>query len=100
MYRLLVETLAGLNLEGTQLRLTPQLPTGWAGFKMSYRFRKTSYRIAVQRTSNSETPGGQLVLDGIPIAGISIPLVDDQQEHLVTFTVLPSEADRTATPSA
>ena len=92
MYRLLVETLAGLNLEGTQLRLTPKLPTGWPGFTMSYRYRKTVYRITVQRAPDRTTSGGGLTLDGLALAGDSIPLVDDQLEHQATFIVaaLPS----------
>lgn len=96
MYRLLVETLAGLNLEGTQLRLTPQLPTDWPGFKRSYRYRKTVYHITVQRSPNPATTDGQLILDGILLAGIAIPLVDDQREHQVTFSVPPALRNRIA----
>jgi len=33
MYRLLLETLLGLNLEGTQLRLTPRFPANWTSFR-------------------------------------------------------------------
>ena len=32
MYRLLIETLLGVNLEGNQLRLTPRLPKSWTSF--------------------------------------------------------------------
>jgi cellobiose phosphorylase len=100
MYRLLVETLAGLNLEGTELRLTPQIPTDWPGFKMSYRYRKTVYHITIQRSPNPAPPNGQLILDGTLIAGIAIPLIDDQREHQVTFSVPPSLPNRVAIPGA
>ena len=100
MYRLLVETLAGLNLEGTQLRLTPQLPTDWPEFKMNYRYRKTVYHITIQRSPNPATTDGQLILDGILFAGIAIPLVDDQKDHQVTFSVPPSLPNRVAIPGA
>ncbi|HET9376840.1 MAG TPA: protein ndvB, partial [Chthoniobacterales bacterium] len=39
MYRLLTETLLGLNREGDRLWLTPRLPTSWTGCKVQYRYR-------------------------------------------------------------
>ena len=41
MYRLLIETLLGVNLEGDQLRLTPRLPKSWTTYKIHYRYRQT-----------------------------------------------------------
>jgi len=34
MYRLLIETLLGVNLEGDRLRLAPRLPKSWPSFKI------------------------------------------------------------------
>jgi hypothetical protein len=59
MYRLAVEPLLGLRLEGDKLRLVPRLPANWQGFKLRYRYRDTVYRIAVMRdeaaASSSQT---------------------------------------------
>ena len=41
MYRLLTETLLGLNLEGNRLRLIPRLPKRWTSCKIRYRYRQT-----------------------------------------------------------
>jgi cellobiose phosphorylase len=70
MYRLALESLLGLNLEGDKLRLAPCLPASWPGFKLRYRYRDTLYRIEVVRDENGSTEH-------------VIPLVDDRQEHLV-----------------
>ncbi|MEZ0375082.1 MAG: glycosyl hydrolase family 65 protein, partial [Candidatus Sericytochromatia bacterium] len=84
MYRLLIETLLGLNLEGTWLRLEPRLPESWPGFKIHYRYRQTVYHIHILRGDSDS-----LSLDGEEITGTSIPLCDDQQEHMVEMAVRP-----------
>jgi hypothetical protein len=86
MYRLLVETLLGLNLEGQVLRLTPRLPSGWTTVRIRYRFRETPYRIVLSRRPADSAGVDGLVLDGQPLDGASIPLVDDRREHSVEFT--------------
>ena len=48
MYRLLVETLLGVRLEGDALRLQPRLPTSWESLTIHYRYRETFYHIHVQ----------------------------------------------------
>ena len=70
MYRLALESLLGLRLEGDRLRLAPCLPASWPGFKLRYRYRDTLYRIEVVRDEDGS-------------AEHLIPLVDDRQEHLV-----------------
>ena len=80
MYRLIVESLLGLRLEGSQLRFTPCLPADWEGFKMHYRYRETVYHIAVLQTpaGNGEM---RVSVDGIEQDDKTIPLVDDHKEH-------------------
>ncbi|MEI7728734.1 MAG: glycosyl hydrolase family 65 protein, partial [Verrucomicrobiota bacterium] len=87
MYRLLLETLLGLNLEGEQLRLTPRLPKAWPAFKIHYRYRQTSYHITVTRQLGDQPTTDQLSLDGQVLTGNTIPLRDDRSEHLVVFKV-------------
>ena len=83
MYRLLIEDLLGVNLEGDHLRLTPHLPKTWATFKIHYRYRQTVYHITVTRlAADSETPT-LLSLDGQGLPGATVPLLDDHLEHAV-----------------
>jgi cyclic beta-1,2-glucan synthetase len=83
MYRLLTETLLGLNREGDRLRLTPRLPTSWTSCKVHYRYRQTPYHISISRAPHDLPAEEQAALDGNPIADGSIPLVDDGREHSV-----------------
>ncbi|MEO8614391.1 MAG: glucoamylase family protein [Luteolibacter sp.] len=83
MYRLLVETLLGVNLEGDQLRMTPRLPAQWPGFKVHYRYRQTVYHINITRFEGDAPELPPIVLDGLEIPGQTIPLRNDQHEHSV-----------------
>jgi len=87
MYRLLIETLLGVNLEGDQLRLTPRLPKSWTTYKIHYRYRQTVYHINIIRLSAESTETNLLTLDGQAISGETIPLRDDHSEHLVEMKI-------------
>jgi cyclic beta-1,2-glucan synthetase len=87
MYRLLLETLLGVNLEGNQLRLTPSLPKTWSTFTLHYRHRQTQYHISITRLPGAPHGTSRLTLDGQPIAGNLLPLLDDQREHAVEMQV-------------
>jgi cellobiose phosphorylase len=87
MYRLLIETLLGVNLEGYQLRVAPHMPKAWATFKIHYRYRQTPYHITITRLA-ADSPGTSLLsLDGEELSGATIPLKDDRREHTVEMKV-------------
>ena len=87
MYRLLIETLLGVNLEGDQLRLTPQLPAAWPSFKVHYRYRQTVYHITITRLPVDAPDPTALTLDGQQCIGNTFPLHDDRVEHTVEINV-------------
>ena len=90
MYRLLLESLLGLRLEGERLHCAPCLPADWPGFTMTYRYRTTVYHITVTQVHGApEGPGatGNLTVDGVARSDGVIPLVDDQGEHQVVVTL-------------
>jgi cyclic beta-1,2-glucan synthetase len=87
MYRLLVETLLGVHLEGNQLRLSPQLPKSWETYKIHYRYRQTVYHITITRLAADSTDEKLLFLDGQELPGPTIPLQDDRREHAVELKV-------------
>jgi cellobiose phosphorylase len=82
MYRLIVESLLGVARHGEKLVLTPQLPSGWVGFRLHYRHRSATYVILV---TAAEENG--LVVDGTARGGNVIDLVDDGREHAVELRV-------------
>ncbi len=87
MYRLLIETLLGVNLEGDQLRLAPRLPKTWPTFKIHYRYRQTVYHITITRLAADAADANLLSLDGQEISGKTIPLRDDGHEHAAEMKV-------------
>ena len=87
MYRLLVETLLGVNLEGDQLRLNPLLPAAWPSFKIHYRYRQTVYHVTVSRITSETAASPRFTCDGVALEGETLPLCDDRQEHAVELRV-------------
>lgn len=82
MYRLVIESLLGLRLEGgKQLYLTPRLPADWDGFTLDYRYEETVYRITVSRGLGERS----MTLDGVVLDGDFIPLLNDRQLHQVNL---------------
>jgi cellobiose phosphorylase len=87
MYRLLVETLLGVNLEGDRLRMAPRMPKAWSGFKVHYRYRQTVYHIAIVRQAEDSAEACLLRVDGREVQGNTIALLDDRLEHMVDMSV-------------
>jgi len=87
MYRLIVETLLGLQLEVDQLRLSPRLPRAWKSLKIHYRHRDTFYHITITQHAAGSADPDLLFLDGIEVPGKTVPLVDDRREHAVEMKV-------------
>ncbi|MGZ8314470.1 MAG: GH36-type glycosyl hydrolase domain-containing protein [Telluria sp.] len=82
MYRLIVESLLGVNLAGDRLTLTPQLPADWQSATIHYRFRETVYTIIV-----SAADVASMRIDGEHRQGNAIELVDDRRPHTVNLNV-------------
>jgi cellobiose phosphorylase len=87
MYRLLVETLLGVELKANELRLKPRFKDVWSSYKIHYRYRQTVYHITINRHSEQPLAASQLMLDGQLLTSETIPLVDDKMEHFVEIIV-------------
>jgi len=93
MYRLIVETLLGLEREADHLLITPCMPARWDSYTLRYRYRNTVYRIVVRRLGDDPLQAGGVTVDGeaigLAVSGTGarlrgrIPLVDDGKEHRV-----------------
>ncbi|MFC3660831.1 GH36-type glycosyl hydrolase domain-containing protein [Luteimonas notoginsengisoli] len=92
MYRLVIESLLGLKLEGGTLRLAPCIPADWPGYAIRYRYRDTVYRIQVHRGAGQGTPP-RLLVDGIEQPGLAIPLQDDHAQHAVELWLADAATD-------
>ncbi|MCY7312331.1 MAG: cyclic beta 1-2 glucan synthetase, partial [Pseudoxanthomonas sp.] len=80
MYRLLTESLLGLQREGNLLRLQPCIPADWPGYRIQYRFGASLYMLVVTQMDGGTAA---LELDGVAQAGLQFPLTDDGAIHHV-----------------
>ncbi|MDP2760230.1 MAG: glucoamylase family protein [Sideroxyarcus sp.] len=95
MYRLTVETLLGLNLEGDHLRIAPCIPAHWNEYKIHYRYRDTFYHITIKRIGEQPEHAIRVTVDGVlvDVAGGTgqpqglIPIVDDRRDHHVEVEI-------------
>jgi cyclic beta-1,2-glucan synthetase len=88
MYRLILESLLGLRLEGQALHFAPCLPAAWTGFTLQYRWGRSVYAIAVQQLpKGSGALALGLLLDGVLQANAVLPLRDDGVAHSVVVQV-------------
>jgi cellobiose phosphorylase len=87
MYRVAVQALLGLRVEGNRLLLEPRVPDAWPGFKIRYRRGTTTYSITVD---NPDAAGGgvrRVTLDGADLPDRVVPLSDDGGEHEITVVL-------------
>ncbi len=84
MYRLLLESLLGLQLQNNELHFAPCLPADWPAISIRYRHESTVYHITIRQAPDERAC---ITLDGIEQHGSGIQLVDDLVEHQVVVTV-------------
>jgi cellobiose phosphorylase len=84
MYRLIMESLLGLRVEGESLYIDPVLPPDWTEYRLSYRHRETDYQIAVH-VERGGTAKRRILFNGKPVEGDRLPLIDDGGEHQVDY---------------
>jgi cellobiose phosphorylase len=82
MYRLLVESLLGLHVEGDKLTIDACVPAEWDGYGIDYRYGDTAYRITISQTAGDGPPGAcRFRVDGLDLPEPILTLVDDRQAH-------------------
>ena len=82
MYRLLIESLLGLQLDVDKLRFTPCLPASWKSFKLHYRYRETFFHITITQSESGQSVK-RILVDGIEQPDKVVPLHDDRQNHQI-----------------
>ena len=87
MYRLITESLLGLQREGNTLRIKPCLPDDWTEFKIRYRYLDTFYHIHIRQITQDEAVPS-FTLDGIVQQAHIIPLVNDRIEHKIEILIV------------
>ena len=86
MYRLIVESLLGIQRQGTRLLLSPHPHHDWPHYTVRYRYYDTIYQITVRHPGHGIRAAGPIrtiSVDGVPQADPAITLVNDGIEHLI-----------------
>jgi cyclic beta-1,2-glucan synthetase len=83
MYRTAVEGILGVQLHGQLLKIDPCIPRAWARFDVTYKYRSSEYRIAVENPQGVSRGVILASLDGREISrtACEIELEDDGRVH-------------------
>jgi cellobiose phosphorylase len=88
MYRLLVEKLLGLSVEGGDtLGFAPLVPPEWKEFKIHYRFRGTTYHVTATVRGPDTWNVARVTVDEVEQPDRKVHMIDDHQEHVVSLEV-------------
>jgi cyclic beta-1,2-glucan glucanotransferase len=80
MYRLITESLLGIQRRVDKLHFAPCIPAGWKSFKVEYRYYETIYHIEV-RHEDSSSMKTSITLDGVVQPQPFLILVNDFTDH-------------------
>ncbi len=88
LYRTAIEGILGITKRGNELYINPCLSDNWNGYELTYRYESARYDITVKNETiavvDSNAPTVEITLDGKPVSGNSVPLVDDGKTHKVS----------------
>jgi cellobiose phosphorylase len=94
-YRLILESLLGINRIGNQLHIHPCIPRAWQTYAIDYRFGSTLYNIVVNQSLDASESCASttrtLKLDAELQTQGYIVCVDDHQPHRVELMISRSE---------
>jgi cyclic beta-1,2-glucan synthetase len=83
MYRVGIEAILGFQKRGDELEIRPRVPGGWPEYSIAYRYGRSLYEIVVQDPGAMHGHEVEIVIDGRPVEGSRLTLVDDGRRHAV-----------------
>ncbi len=96
-YRLILESLLGINRKGDQLHIHPCIPRAWQTYAIDYCFGSTLYKIVVTQSVDESRPKVTqtitLKLDGETQTAGYVVCVDDQQRHHIELLISQAELE-------
>ena len=91
-YRVAVHDLLGLDVfaeDGSSyMVLEPCIPKSWTGFKLTYRWRGSVYRVEVVNPRGVNRGVARVEIDGEPLPEGRVPLREHDGDHDVRVTLL------------
>jgi len=83
MYRVGLEAILGFQQRGDELEIRPSVPAGWSEYSIVYRYGQSTYEIVVHDPGALRGGQEEVVVDGRPVDGNRLRLVDDGKRHAV-----------------
>jgi cyclic beta-1,2-glucan synthetase len=83
MYRAGMESILGFRFRAGRLVLDPCIPRAWPGFQIRFRYHSARYEIRVENPKGVMRGVAHVELDGAPLDGAAITLLDDGATHQV-----------------
>jgi cyclic beta-1,2-glucan synthetase len=87
MYRLGVEMILGLHIEGDKLHIDPCIPKSWREYTIVYRPKGSTYRIHIENKQAVNRGVRQVRLDGQILQDLFITIATDAGEHEVIISM-------------
>ncbi len=81
-YRVAVQDILGIHKHGNKLKLEPKIPISWDGFKLTYTYQETTYKIEVEKTNKDS-----ITIDGKKVMSNIITLDNDKKIHNITINI-------------
>lgn len=81
-YKVGVEEIIGIKKHGNKLKLNPNIPVAWDGFKATYNYEDTKYEIKVIKDKKDE-----MLVDSKSQPGNTIDLVNDGKNHKIELHI-------------
>ena len=97
MYRLIVESLLGVQRRGDQLWIAPCIPAHWPGYKAQYRHGDALYRINITQ-SDSHRGAPSIAMDGVVVQTPWISLRSAGGDHQVEVVIATAKASTDRAP--
>ena len=85
LYRAGLESILGLRIEGSALRIEPCIPSAWPRYEIRLKHRSATYDIIVENPRRVSSGVAEVSVDGRKLAGTSrrVDLEDDGANHKV-----------------
>jgi len=87
MYRVAIEYMLGIRLQGDMLRIEPVIPRNWPQFEATVRHGDATYEIIVENPDRCSSGIASLSLDGVVLQAGPIPMVRDGGIHRVRLVL-------------
>ena len=83
LFKALTHYMIGVRADYQGLLIDPCLPSHWKSVSMKRTFRGAHYHVTVENPEGRQTGVSSITLDGSPVEGNMLPVLDDGKTHEV-----------------